>query len=242
MTRTAIALAAIVGAVSISAAGQSRPVSAALGSASASAAPSASSDTPSAALHQRYPRYQLQKGDSFEIDMPFSPEFNQTVAVQPDGFVTLKGVGSVHVEGQTVPQLTGTLKTAYAGILHDPVITIALKDFEKPYFIAAGEVKRPGKYELRTPLTVTEAVAVAGGFDDRSKHSRVVLYRPAPGGGFDAKVLNIKKLLASRNLSEDLVLKPGDMVYVPQNAYSKVRPYIPTPNAGVGAYYNAVPY
>lgn len=241
MKRIAIALAVFTAAVPILAIGQSLPVSVAAGTTTGSPLPAAAADTP-AGLHERNPRYQLRKGDSFEIDLPFSPEFNQTVAVQPDGYVTLKGVGSVFVEGQTVPELTQTLKSAYAKTLHDPVITIAMKDFEKPYFIAAGQVGRPGKYELRSALTVTEAVAIAGGFNDRSKHSQVVLYRPTPGGGFDAKVLNIKKLLASRNLSEDIQLQPGDLVYVPQNRYSKIRPYIPSPNAGVGAYYNAVPY
>jgi polysaccharide export outer membrane protein len=240
MKRFSIALA-LMGAVSVSATGQSPAVSAAAGAAPASPPAASSTDNP-AGLHERNPRYQIRKGDSFEMDLPFSPEFNQTLAVQPDGYVTLKGVGSLYVEGQTVPELTESLKTAYAKILHDPVITISLKDFERPYFIAAGQVGRPGKYELRSALTVTEAVAIAGGFTDRSKHSEVVLYRPTPGGGFESKVLNIKKLLASRNLSEDLRLEPGDLLYVPQNKYSKVRPYIPSPNAGIGAYYNAVPY
>ena len=93
-------------------------------------------------------------------------------------------MGSIFVEGQTVPELTETLKAAYAKILHDPVITIALKDFEMPYFIAAGQVTKPGKYDLRSDLTVTQAVAIAGGFNDKSKHSQVVLFRPAPGGGY----------------------------------------------------------
>jgi len=242
MKRKLIALVGLLVAVALSADGQTAPESLAAGAASSSVS-SASADNPAGPeLHERYPRYQLRKGDTFDLDMAFSPEFNQTVAVQPDGFVTLKGVGSVHVEGQTVPELTRTLKTAYATILHDPVITIALKDFEKPYFIAAGQVARPGKYELRSDLTITEAVAIAGGFNEKSKHSQVVLYRPVPGGGFDAKVLNVKKLLASRNLSEDLRLQPGDLVYVPQNTFSKIRPYIPTPSTGVGAYYNPVPY
>ncbi len=78
--------------------------------------------------------------------------------------MTLKEVGSIYVEGQTVPELTQTLKDAYAKILHEPVIAVSLKDFEKPYFIAAGQVAKPGRYDLRGPLTVTEAVAIAGGF------------------------------------------------------------------------------
>ena len=236
MKRNGIVLAGLMGAVSLSVIAQAPAVSAVAGAASAGPA-----DNP-AGLHERNPRYQLRKGDTFDVDFPFSPEFNQALSVQPDGYVTLKAVGDVHVENQTVPELTQTLKTAYAKILHDPVVTVSLKDFERPYFIAAGQVGKPGKYDLRSALTVTEAVAIAGGFTEKSKHSEVVLYRPAPGGGFDAKVLNVKKLLASRNLSEDLQLEPGDVVYVPQNKYSKVRPYLPNPTAGAGIYYNPTNY
>ena len=187
-------------------------------------------------LHERNPRYMVRKGDTFDLDFALSPEFNQTVAVEPDGYVTLKGVESTFVEGQTMPELTKTVKAAYAKVLHNPVIAIALKDFEKPYFIASGQVSRPGKYDLRSDLTVTEAVAIAGGFNDKAKHSQVVLFRPVPSGGYEAKLLNVKKLLASRNLSEDVHLQPGDMVYVPQSVMSKIRPYLPT--SSMGAYYN----
>ena len=183
-------------------------------------------------LKPRNPRYQIRRGDTFDLDFSLSPEFNQTVAVQPDGYVTLKGAGSFFVEGQTVPELTETVKAAYAKTLHDPVITIALKDFDKPYFIASGQVEKPGKYDLRSDLTVTEGVAIAGGFNDKSKHSQVVLFRPVPGGGYEAKLLNVKRLLATRNLSEDIQLQPGDMLYVPQNAFSKIRPFIPTSSMG----------
>jgi polysaccharide export outer membrane protein len=197
---------------------------------------SVASATTAPALHSRNPLYRLRKGDSFDVDFTFSPELNQTVAVQPDGYVTLKGVGSIFVEDQTVPELTESLTTAYGKALHDPVITIVLKDFEKPYFIASGQVAKPGKYDLRGPLTVTEAVAIAGGFNDSAKHSQVVLFRPMPSGVFEAKLINVKKLLASRNLSEDIYLQPGDMLYVPQSVFSKIRRYIPS--SSMGAYYN----
>jgi len=189
---------------------------------------------PNPSLHERYPRYKLRIGDSFDLDMEFSPEFNQTVVVQPDGYITLKGVGSFHVEGETIPELTETIRGAYGKTLHDPVIAISLKDFEKPYFIATGQVGKPGKYDLRSDMTVTEAVAIAGGFTEKSKHSQVVLFRPSPSGGYEAKLINIKKLLDSRNLSEDLQVQPGDLVYVPQNSISKIRPFLPT--SSMGAY------
>src|SRR6201996_2218044 len=177
-------------------------------SSSVSATPSAS--TPG--LQLRNPRYKLRKGDSFDVDFAMTPEFNQIVAVQPDGYITLKAIGSMYVEGQTVPELTQTLTNAYTKILHDPVIAISLKDFEKPFFIASGQVARPGKYDLRRDLTVSEAVAIAGGFDDKSKHSQVVLFHPLPSGGFQAKLINVKKLMATRDLSEDLQIQPGDLL------------------------------
>jgi polysaccharide export outer membrane protein len=224
-----IALATLLLTIAYPAAGQSTTdPSDNPGSSSSVSSASANTTNETPGLHERNPRYQLRKGDTFDLDFDLSPEFNQTVAVEPDGYVTLKGVGSIFVEGQTVPQLTETVKTSYARILHDPVIAITLRDFEKPYFIAGGQVGKPGKYDLRSDLTVTEAVAIAGGFNDKSKHSQVVLFRPAPGGGYEAKLINAKKLLASRDLSEDIHLQPGDMIYIPQNALSKIRPFLPT--------------
>jgi polysaccharide export outer membrane protein len=181
-------------------------------------------------------RYKIRKGDTFDLDFPLSPEFNQTLAVQPDGYVSLKAAGSMVVEGQTVPQLEESIKRAYAKVLHDPIVSISLRDFDKPFFIAAGQVSKPGKYDLRGDITVTQAVAIAGGFNQNAKHSQVVLFRPAADGHYEATVLNIKKLLASHNLSEDVCLRPGDMLYVPQSAYSHIRPFLPS--SVVGAYYN----
>jgi polysaccharide export outer membrane protein len=232
------ALVALIATVAITAAAQGTATPAATGPSSSSIV--AASTNAAQGFQERSPRYRLRKGDSFDLDFALSPEFNQTVAVQPDGYVTLKGVGSILVESQTVPELTETVKTAYAKILHDPIITVALKDFDKPYFIAAGQVAKPGKYDLRGPLTVTEAVAIAGGFNENAKHSQVVLFRPAPNGMFEAKLLNVKKLLASRNLSEDVYLQPGDMLYVPQSAFSHIRRYIPT--SSMGAYVSPLVY
>jgi polysaccharide export outer membrane protein len=232
MKYLSIALAGLMSAAA--AAGQSMVASASTGAGSTPGTANAPAAVPG--LQQHNPRYQLRKGDSFDVDFAFSPEFNQSVAIQPDGYVTLKEVGSVYVEGKTVPELTEMLKQVYGKILHEPVIAVSLKDFERPYFIAAGQVAKPGKYDLRGPITVTEAVAIAGGFNDSAKHSQVVLFHPLPNGTFESKLLNVKELLAARNLSEDLYMQPGDMVYVPQSQISKIRKFIP--NTSMGAYYN----
>src|SRR5438270_8849239 len=82
---------------------------------------------------ERRPLYRLHKSDLLEINFMFSPEFNQTVSVQPDGFVALKGLGSMYAEGQTLPELQASLRKAYAPMLHDPEVTIVLKDYDRPF-------------------------------------------------------------------------------------------------------------
>jgi polysaccharide biosynthesis/export protein len=196
-------------------------------------------DRPHTPISPGEQRYRLQPGDSFDVDFALSPEFNQTVSVQPDGYGSLKGVDAIPVRGKTLPELIEAIRAAYASILHNPRIVVVLKDFEKPFFVAAGQVAKPGKYDLRSELTATEALAVAGGVNDKGKISEVVLYRKTPDGSFDGKVLNIKQMLASKNLSEDPRLQPGDILYVPQNVSSHIKPYIP--QVSTGAFF-PIPY
>lgn len=204
-------------------------------SATSSAEPAPSAPTSGPQFQKRDSRYKIQSGDSFDVTFELSPEFNQTgVAVQPDGFVTLHGVGDIKAQGQTVPQFTETLRKVYGKILKDPAISVVLKDFQRPYFIADGQVGHPGKYELRGDTTLTEAIAMAGGFLDTAKHSQVVLYRRVDDNWTSAQLINVKKMEADRNLREDPFLHPGDMLFVPKNALSKIKPFIPS--TGVGAY------
>jgi polysaccharide biosynthesis/export protein len=179
-------------------------------------------------MGNRRPLYRLRKSDVIEIKFNFAPEFDQTLSVQPDGFITLRGLDELYVEGLTVAQLRDAVRQAYGATLHDPEVTIALKDFEKPYFIATGAVAHPGKYELRGDSTVTEGVALAGGFTEQAKHSEVVLFRRISDAQTEARILNVKQMLNTRNLAEDFHLRAGDLLYVPQNRISKIRRYLPT--------------
>jgi len=190
-------------------------------------------------FQERNPRYSIRSADMFEVNFELSPEFNQTVTVQPDGFITLKGVGDVHVAGQTVPELTQTLRNAYGKILNDPLISVVLKDFEKPYFTASGQLNKPGKYELRGNTTLTEAIAIAGGFNGDAKHSQVLLFRRVNDQWLSAKIFNVKEMMREGKLGEDPTLRPGDQLFVPKNMLSKIKPFIP--NSGVGAYGQIAP-
>ncbi len=176
---------------------------------------------------ERHPLYRLSKSDMVEVHFTFSPDFNQNLTIQPDGFVALRGAGTLYAEGLTIPEFQQAVAAAYRGILHEPEVTVTLKEFERPYFLASGEVARPGKYELRGDLTVNEAVAIAGGFTQRARHSQVILFRRHSGDVAEAHLIDIKKMLNSRDLREDLHLRAGDFVFVPQSRISKIRKYVP---------------
>jgi protein involved in polysaccharide export with SLBB domain len=179
-------------------------------------------------------RYRITPSDVLELRFPYVPEFDQTVTVQPDGYISLRRAGDLRVQGRTLPEITLLLAEAYANILREPVINIVLKEFEKPYFIATGEVVRPGKYELRGATTLTQGLALAGGHTGAAKHSQVILFRRFLAEWLEVKQIDVKKMYAARNLSEDPLLRPGDTIFVPKSTLSKIAPFMPRP--GIGLY------
>jgi polysaccharide export outer membrane protein len=179
----------------------------------------------------RNPRYQIRSADTIELYFSPAAEMNQTLAVQPDGYITLREAGDVHVEGKTIPEVIQAVTLAYRKILNEPVITIVLRDFEKPHFTVGGQVGRPGKYELRADTTAVEAVAIAGGITEKAKHSQVLLFRRVSDDWVEVKNLDMKAIMKG-NWPEDIHLRPGDMLFVPQNKFSKIKPFLPVWSVG----------
>jgi len=174
-------------------------------------------------------RYRLTPSDVIELSFPYVPEFNQVITVQPDGYASLRGVGDLRVQSRTLPELRQMLVEAYSPIIRDPLMTIVLKEFEKPYFVATGEVEHPGKFELRGATTLSQAIAFAGGLTRSAKHSQVVLFRRYANDLLEVKQIDVKKMFASKDLSEDIILRPGDTLYVPRSTSSYILPWIPKP-------------
>lgn len=171
-------------------------------------------------------RYRLTPGDVLEFTFPFVPELNQTVTVQPDGYITLKELPDLRVQGRTVAQVRTDVITAYESFVRDPRVTVTLKEFERPYFVASGEVAKPGRYELRGATTLTQALALAGGLTRGANGSRVVLYRRLPGNVLDANQINVSRMYARKDLSEDPLVRPGDTIMVPKSVFGKMSPVL----------------
>jgi len=180
-----------------------------------------------AALQPRHPRYRVMPSDVLAVSFPISPELNFTPTVQPDGFISIANVGSVYVEGQTVTEIVETLKAAYAKVLHDPIIAVDVTNFQPPQFTVLGQVGKPGQYPLRVETTVSQAIAVGGGFLPTAKGQVFVFHRVSSEWVSVTKFHAKKVLRQGKKLQEDALLRPGDMVFVPETFISHFRQFVP---------------
>ncbi len=171
-------------------------------------------------------RYHLQPGDVLEVQFRYSPEFNQTVTVQPDGYVTMEIGGDLKVAGFTVEETRKAILRQASARLQDPVATVVLKEFQKPYFVVAGEVGTPGKQEMRERVTALQAIMLAGGMKETAKSSQVVVYRAINSEIAEVKLLNLKSIKKTSDLENDLTLQAGDVVYVPRDKISKFERFV----------------
>jgi polysaccharide export outer membrane protein len=187
---------------------------------------SGNSDIHYPAPAERIPRYRICRDDVLSLSFSLSPELNQKVTVQPDGFISLQGAGDVYVQGLTVRELGEAVKKAYVSILHEPIIDVDLLDFQKPFFTVLGEVGKPGQYNLRNDTTVTQAIAVAGGFTPTAK-TQVFVYRAVSANWAEVRQLKLKDILNGKNISEDVHLRAGDMIFVPEKFIANFKKYVP---------------
>lgn len=178
-------------------------------------------------------RYRLQPQDSIDVQYRYTPEYNASVTVQPDGFISLPVVGDVKVGDLSLDEASAAIAKKAGERLRDPEVNVLLRDYQKPYFVVAGEVSHPGRFDMRGSMTVVEAIAISGGFKDSAKHTQVILLRKADAQHAEVKVLDLRKLMSEKGIREDIEVKSGDMLVVPKNALSRVAPYMTMASTGL---------
>jgi polysaccharide export outer membrane protein len=186
------------------------------------------------------PRYTLRAGDVLELQYRYTPEFNQTVTVLPDGYVNLNLVGDVRVSDLTVTQAHDLILQKVQAHLNDPELNLILRQFQQPYIVVAGEVVKPGKIDLRENTTAMQAVLLSGGFLPSAQTGQVLLFRQINGDTAEIRVLNLAKFRKTSDLEKDAQLEPGDMIFVPRDKLERVSRYIKLLN--IGMYFNPLQY
>jgi polysaccharide export outer membrane protein len=167
-------------------------------------------------LHQR-DRYKLHIGDSLDLNYRLTPEFNQSITIQPDGYASLNVAGDVKLAGLTLAEAHDLIVEKDSVRLNQPELNLVLSNFQKPYVVVGGAVAQPGKIELREDMTAMQAVILAGGFAETARDTRVIVFRHINSDMGEVHELDLHNLWKTKKLEQDMALQSGDMILVPVN-------------------------
>jgi polysaccharide biosynthesis/export protein len=186
---------------------------------------------PTPTLRER-PRYLLRPGDTLRLEYRLTPEFNQSVTVQPDGYIDINVGGEIQVAGLNVTQAHDLILSKETYRLKDPELTLSLEEFTRPYVVVAGEVSKPGQIEIRDQMTALSAIMMAGGFSNGAKSGQVLVFRKYNDSLAEVRKLNLTHVTKTAQLEHDMALQPGDIVYVPHDRVSRIQHYMSLSSLG----------
>jgi protein involved in polysaccharide export with SLBB domain len=166
-------------------------------------------------------RYQLQLGDEVEVKFYYQSDLNEYQAIRPDGRISLQLIDDVLAVGKTAEELAHIISGRYRPILRRAEATVVVKKIIKAKVFIGGKVGRPGLLEVDSTLTLMQAIFEAGGFLDSAEMREVLLIR---------RKNNYKKpevlRLNMEEPSNDLLLHPYDIVYIPPSPISQVDAFV----------------
>jgi protein involved in polysaccharide export with SLBB domain len=166
--------------------------------------------------------YALQPGDVVDVKFFYNPELNENSVLRPDGRISLQLVGEVQASDKTPGDLSKELAHAYAAYVRRPEVTVIVRKYGSSKVYVSGEVLNPGPLPLDAkPITALEAIMMSGGFRAGAARTSVVVLRNSGGPQPTFIKLDLQAHLEQRS-NEDMVLRPFDIVFVPQIEIAEV--------------------
>ncbi len=158
-------------------------------------------------LSEEVEDYTISPGDILEITVFEIKELSDNVTVSATGFVTLPLLGLVKVSGLTSSELSGHLESRFAEkYLQSPQVKVFVK--ESGWFFVGGAVRGPGAFNFKNGITLTQAIAQAGGLQAKSDSTFVQILRQEKG----TFVANVKDILDG--WARDVAIKRNDTIFV----------------------------
>lgn len=162
------------------------------------------------------PHAGLRPGDELDIRVFDEDRFNGTYAVAEDGTIDFPMVGGVPVTGLTKDEVARQIESRLAdGYLNHPHVVVQIKERGNREVSILGQVNEAGSLGWRDGLTLVQAVSLAGGLTPFAAPARVKLTRRT-GRGEETVTFEISLSAIVDGRAEDLVLRPGDIVFVPE--------------------------
>lgn len=157
--------------------------------------------------------YRLGPEDVVDVFVWKEPDLSTTVTVRPDGKISLPLASEIEVTGKTAAQLQQEITQRLQKYIEQPVVNVMVKQINSLKISVLGEVRKPDVYKIRNRVTVLDAIAMAGGFTDLARPSRVVVLRNSVGGPVRIKI-NVDQVVGD-DKEVPFYLQPMDTVYVP---------------------------
>ena len=156
--------------------------------------------------------YRLGPEDVIEVFVWKEPELTTTVVVRPDGKISLPLANEIEANGKTAGELRAEITERLNQYVTQPVVSVMVKQVNSLKISVLGEVRKPDMYRIKNRVTVLEAIAMAGGFTDLAKPTRVIVIRNGAAGPQRIKI-NIKQVVEDERTAP-FYLEPLDTVYV----------------------------
>lgn len=161
------------------------------------------------------PEYSIGTDDVLAINVWREPELSRTVPVRPDGKVTIPLVGDILAKGLTPNELETNISKALKSFVANPEVSVIVQEVHSVKFNILGEVAKPGSYPLAKPTTVLDALALAGGFKDFAKVTKIYVLRVRSDGSRHTLPFNYKNVIKGKQFEQNVELLPGDTIIVP---------------------------
>ena len=160
-------------------------------------------------------QYVIGPGDVLDVNVWKEPEISRTLPVRPDGNISLPLVGDIMANGRTPTELQNEIRHQLGTYLSTPEVTVLVQEAKSQKFNIVGEVEKPGLYVISGPMTVLDAIAMAGGLRDFAKATKIYVLRGNVNGTRVRLPFNYKQVIKGTDLTADIQLQPHDTVVVP---------------------------
>jgi polysaccharide export outer membrane protein len=168
----------------------------------------ASADEPAPVTN--LPEYRIGIDDVLDVAVWNVAELQKTVPVRPDGKISLPLVNDITAAGLTPMELRAQLTKQMATFVQNPDVSVVVREIRSLKVSVIGQVRTPGRYDIKGPATVLDALALAGGFTEFAARRKITILRSAQFLRFDYDLA-----VSKGGLKNNLLIKPGDIVVVP---------------------------
>ena len=156
--------------------------------------------------------YVIGPADVLTITYRNEKDMTGDYIVRPDGKITLPFFGDVDAIGVTPEKLMERLVTVSEKLYVNPTITVGVRTINSRKVSITGSVQKPGQYDILGPMDVVDLISLAGGLREYTSGKEIRILR----GNQESFKFNYKEVLDGKNLKQNIPLKPGDRVLVPE--------------------------